>query len=434
LLGIGLAAVLWRLLWRYRVDGRLILRETMGRRGRVASTLLGLSVGITGLSVVSLTTDGVSRLLKIQIDQNLEGNLLVVSPLESQREAVKTALSSTEGIESFYQLTTYDNAVLVEINGKEAKPLYEHRKREQDDPAENSNYERAENGIPLPITELETLDGLPNYEMLDGTNFKPGDEGTYKILVRESLYTEAMKIKSGDVLLFVFENKPGKEDDITIRLRVVGIIAMNSERRYLGDMFMVPPGTLTGRPEEIRPRPMSVLTIVQVDKSKPEYMDQALAKVSDIPGTLPIELSALTQLIEDMMNQLKAIPTLVAWLALVAGTAIIANTVALATQERRRQIGVMKAVGLKGQRILGMLVIENGLIGLIAGLIGGVVGLGITVVLVLTTETPKELRQVIEFSTLGWLLVMSIGVAVGAAILSAWSAAAEKPMNVLRYE
>ncbi len=35
---------------------------------------------------------------------------------------------------------------------------------------------------------------------------------------------------------------------------------------------------------------------------------------------------------------------------------------------------------------------------------------------------------------MGWLVLMSIVVAIGAATLSAWSAAAEKPMNVLRYE
>jgi len=53
---------------------------------------------------------------------------------------------------------------------------------------------------------------------------------------------------------------------------------------------------------------------------------------------------------------------------------------------------------------------------------------------VLATRNPDELRETIEFSTVGWLLMMSIGVAVGAATLSAWNAAAEKPMNVLRYE
>jgi ABC-type antimicrobial peptide transport system permease subunit len=78
--------------------------------------------------------------------------------------------------------------------------------------------------------------------------------------------------------------------------------------------------------------------------------------------------------------------------------------------------------------------IENGLIGLIAGLIGIAVGLLLTVVLVLASPGPDQLMDALEMETMGWLLVMSIAVAIGAATLSAWSAAAEKPMNVLRYE
>ena len=40
----GAALLWWRVGRRYHVDARLILREMSGRRSRVASTLLGLSV------------------------------------------------------------------------------------------------------------------------------------------------------------------------------------------------------------------------------------------------------------------------------------------------------------------------------------------------------------------------------------------------------
>jgi ABC-type antimicrobial peptide transport system permease subunit len=249
------------------------------------------------------------------------------------------------------------------------------------------------------------------------------------MVVRRSIFSEELGIHTGTQLLFRFDNGPGTDDDVQIVLTVVGIITSQSEQSAFGDRYLVPPGAL---PSGIAP--MNVITIAMVDESNDTYMDQLLISISDVPGAMAIEISALTDWLKGLIDQLKAIPTLVAWLALLAGTAIIANTVALATQERRRQIGVMKAVGLKGRRVLIMLMIENGLIGLIAGLIGLGVGLMITVIQVLTVEDPNELKQVIDFSTMGWLMLMSIGVSVGAAILSAWSAAAEKPMNVLRYE
>ncbi len=195
-------------------------------------------------------------------------------------------------------------------------------------------------------------------------------------------------------------------------------------------MFSVAPGVLS----DAGVKPQMTVAIAQVDETDPEAIDRVKAQLGRIPGVVAFELGAITQMLEDMINQLKAIPTLVAWLALVAGTAIIANTVALAAQERRRQIGVMKALGLKGWRVLAMLLVENGLVGFLAGGIGAVVGFVATVMIVLTTQSPQEIRHAVNFGVMGWLIVLAIGVSLGAAALSAWSAAAEKPMNVLRYE
>ena len=434
--GIAASAVAGVWLWqalrrRYSVDGRLILREMSGRQGRVASTLLGLSVGIAGLAVVSLTTGAVSHLLEVQLADSVEGNLLIGDPTSQHGTDVLTILGSMDGVQSYSQVTTY-SGVLVKHNGEVVTPFHQPSGGEQADPRENSNLEVEKAGIPLGITQRVSLDAMPSYSMKNGRALAPGDEDTQRIMIRESFVTDELGIKTGDRLMFLFENDPGTQDDVLMQFRVVGVISRTSEQTGLegfGNLSVLPPGAL---PDTVKPE--AIVTIAKIDESNPQYMDQVLVALSDVPGVFAFELSALTQLAQNLLNQLKAIPTLVAWLALMAGTAIIANTVALATQERRRQIGVMKAVGLKGRRVLSMLMIENGLIGLIAGLIGGGVGFLITVILVLASRDPSELKNTIEFSTLGWLVLMSIVVAIAAATLSAWSAAAEKPMNVLRYE
>jgi ABC-type antimicrobial peptide transport system permease subunit len=427
------AAVTFVMLWRYlegrfAVDGRLILREMVGRRSRVASTLLGLSVGIAGLSLVALTTGAVGHLLEVQLEENAEGNLLILDPGARQNETVRDVLQTSEGVDGFTEYTTYQ-AVLMAINSKPIERSRHGDIAEQDDPRENSSFERVEQGIPLFLSAREDLTALPAYEMKSGRNLRPEDAGEHLILLRESYFVEEMGIKDGDHLLLLFENGPAEQDDVLIRLTVVGIVARQSEQTGFGDQFLVPPGTL---PDAVEPA--SAVTIAQIDDSDPMYMENVLIAMSDVPGVIALELSVLTQLVESLLEQLKAIPRLVAWLALLAGTAIIANTVALATQERRRQIGVMKAIGLKGWRVLGMLMAENGLIGLIAGLIGVGVGVLATVILVLASQNPDELGDSLDMGTMGWLVVLSISVSVGAAMLSAWTAAAEKPMDVLRYE
>jgi ABC-type antimicrobial peptide transport system permease subunit len=430
-IGLVMAVGLWRFLQRgYRVDGRLVLREMGGRRNRVASTLLGLSVGLAGLSLVALTTTAASHLLKVQLTSSIEGNLLIYDPTSQHGQDVLNVLNSAQGVKSFSQVTTY-NPTVTEINGivvERRRPV----SQDNQSSAGDTTPARSVHGIEMGLTERLSLTNLPDYTMKSGRSFTAQDAGQNVILLRESDLTSEYNINPGDLLTLVFANNPGTADDVTLQVRVIGVISRQSKQTGLeevGNLSILPPGVL---PATVKP--MGIATIADIDTSKPVYMDQAMVALSGVPNVIAFQLSAITQLADNLINQLKAIPTLVAWLALLAGTAIIANTVALATQERRRQIGVMKAVGVKGRRVLGMLIIENGLVGLTAGLIGVATGFLVTVILVLATPTPAQLKSSIAFGTMGWLLLMAIGIAISAATLSAWSAAAEKPMNVLRYE
>ena len=112
---------------------------------------------------------------------------------------------------------------------------------------------------------------------------------------------------------------------------------------------------------------------------------------------------------------------------------MIANSVALSTLERRREIAIMKAVGLQRERVLGMLLLEYGLMGVIGGLIG--VGLGgVGLLFLLVRSFGGSLGKSIPYLTGLELMALCVGIALLAAILTAWSASGEKPLNVLRYE
>ncbi|TMF55442.1 MAG: FtsX-like permease family protein, partial [Chloroflexi bacterium] len=53
----------------------------------------------------------------------------------------------------------------------------------------------------------------------------------------------------------------------------------------------------------------------------------------------------------------------IASLALLAGIVIIANTVALAMLERRREIGILKSVGYDSGTVLSQVLLENAVVG-----------------------------------------------------------------------
>src|SRR5205085_6508564 len=74
-------------------------------------------------------------------------------------------------------------------------------------------------------------------------------------------------------------------------------------------------------------------------------------------------------LINQVLNNLIIMLTTVASLAMIAGLIIIANAVALAMLERRREIGILKSVGHTSGSILATVLIENGMVGMLSSVV-----------------------------------------------------------------
>lgn len=88
---------------------------------------------------------------------------------------------------------------------------------------------------------------------------------------------------------------------------------------------------------------------------------------------------------EELLNSFKSILNIItAFLIAVGGISLIvggigiANTMYTAVLQRTREIGVMKAIGAKNSDILLIFVIESGLIGALGGILGVLVGIGVS--------------------------------------------------------
>jgi putative ABC transport system permease protein len=167
---------------------------------------------------------------------------------------------------------------------------------------------------------------------------------------------------------------------------------------------------------------------------QPDKVDGVLLNLSRVPILLAVDVTFIDSLMVRLIEQLSAIPSIVGVLSLIAAAIIMGNTVSLATLERRRQIGVLKAMGLKRQRVLLVLLLENTVI----GLLGGALGIGISALLVslmttLGTGVPVPLPAEGRLLAAA-LLVASVLIAWGATFFSARVAVNERVARVLRYE
>lgn len=127
----------------------------------------------------------------------------------------------------------------------------------------------------------------------------------------------------------------------------------------------------------------------------------------------------------------------VAGISLIVGGIGIANTMYTSVVERRKEIGVMKAVGAKNSDITLIFLIESGLLGLVGGIIGVILGIAIgkTIEYIAINQLGTTLLAV-SFPV--WLIVGCLAFAFLAGAISgtlpAIQAAKIKPTEALRYE
>ena len=148
-----------------------------------------------------------------------------------------------------------------------------------------------------------------------------------------------------------------------LELEVVGIMGNSG-----GGVSFGGPGGLV--PPAVLPASLNSGFTLYAFQVPDAELNRALAQLSSVIFALAIDVQFIDGLISRLIDQFAAIPTIVGLLSLFAAAVIMANTVALATLERRRQIGILKAIGLTSRRVLQVMFIESSLIGLLSALLG----------------------------------------------------------------
>ena len=168
-----------------------------------------------------------------------------------------------------------------------------------------------------------------------------------------------------------------------------------------------------------------------IDDLKAALVDEGYAGV-----TTADQLGTFKAVIDGIILVLNAF----AIIALIAAGFGIINTLLMSVQERTREIGLMKAMGMSGGRIFGLFSLEAVFIGLLGSAIGAGIAMGAGTVIssVLSNGLLEGLAglQIIAFTPLSiaTVLLLVMGIAFVAAVLPASRAARQSPIDSLRYE
>lgn len=461
-----LIAIVGRLIPSFGVpDIKIAMREMLAQRSRGALTLLALVVGVFSLSLVTLLADSVNQALE---DIFLSGDnvIIQVGGGEEMLQTVEGIIQGLEG-ENIYRVgrtynfdfariekadgqiqTPEDLAVLLDTPDEtsteagdnvpfdEANTETERTDEAQsaevaDEPQQTRGERRARQlGQTLDSIGAVVIDELSSdVTFIEGRQLQADDAGQRRIVLTQTGLVADAGISVGDTLVFEYRiggilGFGGTREEINFE--VVGLIDPQSLQEgsinFAASNVYAP---IDAFPQDLEPSQITISASIQDDQ-----IAALRRQVANLPQTFVLETDTINKLVTTILGQLTTFPILVAALGLVVGGIVIANSVALSTMERKREIAIMKSIGLQRERVLTMLLIENGVLGLIGGLIG--VGMSVIALLILLSGSGGFLA--IPFGTALILMSMCVLIALVAAITTAWGASGEKPLNVLRYE
>jgi putative ABC transport system permease protein len=445
-----LVLLLWVVVWLVGkfpafgwVDLRLALRNLSTHRIRTATTLLAISTGMFAISGIAFYGASVQEILQLTLTQTLGGNVMILSPAsflegtgldvaENTQRMLDETLDELDGVVYRTQLLSYDGRMNqvddlslrdLEVGINQAALIEElhaaSRSGDFDRAAEISEQLwKLTTPVTISMWDSDNPDLRPG-EIVAGRGLTPEDRGEpVAILLNDA------RMQNWDVVIGSMITVEVDEQEFTFE--VVGLVDTHEigPPGMLSDLA-IPAETLG----EITPR-FRLNTIMVED----EAMGDVMRAITAMPFFFALDVALIDNIIGRFIDQFASLPLLVGILSLGAAAIIMANTVALATLERRKQIGILKAIGLKSRRVLSIMLLEN----ILVSLLGGVLGIGLSVVGILSlslfgwdelTLIPNEARPIAVA-----LVVIAVIIGSAATFLSANTAVRERVLNVLRYE
>ena len=164
-----------------------------------------------------------------------------------------------------------------------------------------------------------------------------------------------------------------------------------------------------------------------------------------ITAAVPADVEAITgeqvaadgsASVRDAMGIFTTVLLVFAGVSLLVGSFVIWNTFNVLVAQRRREVALLRAVGATRRQVLGGVLSEAAVIGVVAGVVGlfGGVGLaaGIRALMKLIGAEIPTTSPTIETRTIVAALAVGLLVTMVAAVAPAWSATRVAPMEALR--
>jgi len=402
---------------KYHDIVRIAWRQLTQRRLRTALTVLAVSVGVMVIVILSAHTQGMYNSF-ISTFQKLGPTTIIVMPGGGSRllsDADVFRLSEVPGVDKVIPLRTLDGVV------------------------EGLNVRVTIMGVRS--SELQDLLGEVN--LISGTVFQdvPAPLALIGYNVAYDPSTGRELVKAGQAIVV----RAGRS---TLTFGVIGVLDY-----YGSSVLRTSPDDAILIPLEYFKRLTTVqgYTMVLVKAADVESVNDVVNNINILMGARArvISVQMITTTFSSILSQLNMLLVSIASTAFIAAGLGTLNIMMITVLERTREIGLVKALGMKDSDVLLLYLTQGLMIGVIGGTIGLVLGAVFTYTLpdIFTIATGRgvaggasmpgmSMAYTPELNVYYSLLAFTLSLTVSliASIYPSWRAAKLSPVEALRYE
>jgi ABC-type lipoprotein release transport system permease subunit len=209
--------------------------------------------------------------------------------------------------------------------------------------------------------------------------------------------------------------------------RIVGIFETGVSFEEIGAVIgLREVQTLVGKPHQ-----------VQFYGVKLRDPAQAEAMRDELQAAFPdVDFSLTAEAIESVsdMRVLREMVAQISFLAVFIGGVGMLNTMLMSVLERTREVGVLRALGWRRAHVLGMILQESLLLGVVGGVGGIFMGLGLGSLLRLVPGTYGSIDLIYTPQLFVQAVVVALIAGALGGLYPAWRATRMRPVEALRYE
>jgi putative ABC transport system permease protein len=373
---------------------RMALANLHRPGANATSVVVALGAGLTVLTLVGV----LNRNLSAELDQSFADRVPSVFFIDIQRDQLEVFEDVVAS-----QNTSDHLQLLPTIRGRVV--------RIKDVPANQSGVNHWTLRRDRALSYSATMP--PNTQIIEGT-WWPEDYRGEPLVAIEDDVAEAYDVGVGDRLAF---NVLGRV--IEVEIAVVRAEIDWSQGR-LDAAFLFSPGTLEAAPHAYA----AAIDIAAADE--PALFD---AVAEELPNVTPISMREISIRIRGIADRVRLAILAVAGVTLVSGLLVLAGAIAAARRRHLYESAILKVLGAKRMDLLQIFAMEYLSLGLVAAIVGGLLGLaGAYLVVIAIMQLPWVWAPI----TMITILVTALALTFSAGFIGTWRLLGRSAGPILR--